>query len=57
MGIDWAERINDAVAGTIVGRRFRLDGSGHVSRMFSISYPHVTDHAAGESTQGIALLD
>lgn len=26
----WTKRINDAVAGSIVGRRFRLEGSGHV---------------------------
>ncbi|CAD6448855.1 c6baf8e1-2afa-419e-8a48-4b87c7667de8 [Sclerotinia trifoliorum] len=26
----WATKVNDAVAGSIVGRRFRLQGSGHV---------------------------
>jgi AGZA family xanthine/uracil permease-like MFS transporter len=25
----FTKKINDAVAGSIVGRRFRLDGSGH----------------------------
>lgn len=29
---DYAKTINDAVANSIVGRRFRLEGSGHVSR-------------------------
>lgn len=29
MAIAWATKINDAIAGSIVGRRFRLEGSGH----------------------------
>lgn len=26
----WTTKVNDAVAGSIIGRRFRLAGSGHV---------------------------
>lgn len=27
--ISWATKVNDAVASSLIGRRFRLDGSGH----------------------------
>jgi hypothetical protein len=39
---DWTTKINDSVAKSIVGRRFRLEGSGHV-RAFSLPFPELFD--------------
>lgn len=33
---NWSSRVNDAVARSIVGRRFRLEGSGHVRFFLSV---------------------